>query len=49
MLRLLRTSGFEVLDLVELHAPDGAADKQDVSAPWGRRWPVEEIWRARRR
>ena len=49
MLRLLRPSGFEVLDLVELHAPEGADDRRYVTAAWGRRWPVEEIWRARRR
>jgi SAM-dependent methyltransferase len=49
MLRLLRATGFEVLDLVELHAPDGATDRQYTTAAWGRRWPVEEIWRARKR
>jgi SAM-dependent methyltransferase len=50
MLRLLRRTGFEVLDLVELHAPDGAVDKPPyLSADWARRWPVEEIWRARKR
>ena len=48
MLRLLRSSGFEVLDLIELYAPDGATDLQYVDAAWARRWPAEEIWRARR-
>jgi SAM-dependent methyltransferase len=49
MLRLLRRTGFEVLDLIELHAPDGAVDKPPyLSADWARRWPVEEIWRARK-
>jgi SAM-dependent methyltransferase len=49
LLRLLRTSGFDVLDLVELHAPDHAVDKGYISADWARRWPMEEIWRARKR
>jgi SAM-dependent methyltransferase len=56
MVRLLRSSGFEVLDLIEVYAGDGAADAtlcsgevEFVSAEWARRWPVEEIWRARRR
>jgi len=55
MLRLLRASGFEVLDLIELYAPTEAADVtlcsgefDFVSAAWAQRWPVEEIWRARR-
>jgi SAM-dependent methyltransferase len=49
MLRLLRASGFDVLDLIELHAPDGAKDVQYATADWAQRWPVEEIWRARKR
>ncbi len=49
MLALLRASGFEVLDLIELYAPDGKADKRYISAAWAKRWPMEEIWRARKR
>jgi hypothetical protein len=52
MIRLLRASGFEVEDLVELRAPDDAEDNEQyayVSADWARRWPCEEVWRARRR
>jgi SAM-dependent methyltransferase len=49
MVRLLRRTGFEVLDLVELHVPEGAPSKGYVDADWGRRWPMEEIWRARKR
>lgn len=54
-IRLLRRCGFEVLDLIEVFAPEGAADAtlhggdvEYVSAAWAQRWPVEEIWRARR-
>jgi SAM-dependent methyltransferase len=52
LIRLLRVNGFEILDLVELYAADGAKDHAEysyVSADWARRWPSEEIWRARKR
>jgi SAM-dependent methyltransferase len=48
--RLLRRSGFEVEDLVEVYAPEDAqAEDGFVTAQWARRWPVEEVWFARRR
>ncbi|HUG06220.1 MAG TPA: class I SAM-dependent methyltransferase [Candidatus Limnocylindria bacterium] len=52
LIRLLRANGFEILDLVELFAPEGATDHAEYSyvpADWARRWPSEEIWRARKR
>ena len=52
LIRLLRANGFEILDLVELFAPGDAKDHGEysyVSADWARRWPSEEIWRARKR
>ena len=49
MIRVLRSSGLEVLDLIELYAPAGAASQQYIDADWARRWPMEEIWRARKR
>ena len=49
-LRLLRQSGFEVEDLIEVRAPDGATDRhRHVTLEWAQKWPAEEIWRARRR
>jgi SAM-dependent methyltransferase len=51
-IRVLRTSGFEVEELLELQAPVDAQDHgyyDFVSAEWGRRWPAEEIWKARKR
>jgi ubiquinone/menaquinone biosynthesis C-methylase UbiE len=51
LLRLLRRTGFEVLDLVELYAPDDAEDHRyyvSFSAEWSRRWPAEEIWVAKK-
>jgi SAM-dependent methyltransferase len=51
LLRLLRRSGFEVIDLVEIFASEQSTDHafySYVTADWARRWPSEEIWRARR-
>ncbi len=51
-IRLLRETGFEVLDLVELFAPDDAETHPRyayVTAEWGRQWPAEEIWVAVKR
>ena len=51
LFKLLRESGFDVLDLVELYAPDEAedADYYLSNAEWAKKWPWEEIWRARKR
>jgi SAM-dependent methyltransferase len=50
MIRLLRRSGFEIEDLVEVRAPERAETPTDplATAEWSRRWPVEEVWKARR-
>ncbi len=51
LLRLLRRTGFEVEDLIELYAPDGAETHpyySHVTADWARKWPVEELWVARK-
>jgi SAM-dependent methyltransferase len=49
-IRLLRANGFEVLDLIEVRAPEGAAQPghQLVDPAWARKWPAEEIWMARK-
>jgi SAM-dependent methyltransferase len=52
MLRLLRATGFDVLGLWELRAPEESTDHafyDFVPAEWARRWPAEEIWKARKR
>jgi SAM-dependent methyltransferase len=52
MLALLRETGFEVEGLWELRAPESATDHEYyefVPAEWARRWPAEEIWKARKR
>lgn len=49
-IRLLRRSGFEVEDLIEVRAPAGATTRYPyVTGEWARRWPSEEIWTARKR
>ena len=49
-IRLLRTSGFEIEDLIEIFAPDDATDDAEyLTVEWARQWPVEEAWFARRR
>jgi len=48
--RLLRANDFEVEDLIELRPPaDARSDYSFVTVEWARRWPCEEVWRARRR
>jgi SAM-dependent methyltransferase len=52
MLALLHETGFEVVGLWELRAPESATDHEYyeyVPAEWARRWPAEEIWKARKR
>jgi ubiquinone/menaquinone biosynthesis C-methylase UbiE len=51
LFQLLRKTGFEVVDFRELFAPDDAVDHpyySYVPAAWAKRWPNEEIWRARK-
>lgn len=49
-IRLLRANEFEVEDLVELQAPEGATTSYPfVTADWAHRWPSEEVWKARKR
>jgi SAM-dependent methyltransferase len=49
MIRLLRHNGFEIEDLIEIRPPEGATTSyQFVTLEWARRWPSEEVWRARK-
>ncbi len=50
MIRLLRKSGFEIEDLIEIQAPEGATTRSPGWDPaWARRWPSEEVWKARKK
>jgi ubiquinone/menaquinone biosynthesis C-methylase UbiE len=51
-IRLLRTNGFDVVDLIEVRAPLDGTEHRYAALPdreWSRQWPSEEIWRARKR
>jgi SAM-dependent methyltransferase len=48
-IRLLRGNGLEVTDLVEIQPPEGATTHYPfVTLEWARRWPSEEVWKARK-
>lgn len=50
-IRLLRRSGFEVEDLIDVRAPEAGRHTQHsfVTREWARRWPSEEVWKVRKR
>jgi SAM-dependent methyltransferase len=49
-IRLLRRSGFDVEDLVELRpSPTATTSYPFVTLDWARQWPSEEVWKARKR
>jgi SAM-dependent methyltransferase len=51
-IRLLRANGLEVERLIEIRAPEDAETHpvyDFVTAEWGRDWPAEELWVARKR
>ena len=49
-IRLLREAGFEIEDLIEVRPPEGSTTRYHwADLGWARRWPVEEIWKARKR
>ena len=49
MIRLLRRCGLEVQDLIELRPDaDATASHPLATLEWARRWPCEEVWKARK-
>jgi SAM-dependent methyltransferase len=49
MIRLLRDNGLVVEDLIEVQPPEDATTRYPfVTLEWSRRWPCEEIWKARK-
>ena len=49
-IRLLHDSGFDIENLLELRPADGATTHADwVTLGWARRWPCEDVWKARKR
>ena len=51
LFRLLTSTGFEVVDLVEAFADESTPEHTYYkwAGEWAERWPWEEIWRARKR
>jgi SAM-dependent methyltransferase len=50
LIRLLRRSGFEIEDLIELRPEPGATSSHPLATiEWARQWPSEEVWKARKR
>jgi SAM-dependent methyltransferase len=48
--RLLRRSGFDVEDLIEVRPSADATTRYPfVTVEWARQWPCEEIWKVRKR
>ncbi|MBA2274403.1 MAG: class I SAM-dependent methyltransferase [Actinobacteria bacterium] len=46
-IRLLRSNGFEITDLIELRPePDRETTYDFVTLEWARSWPSEETWKA---
>jgi SAM-dependent methyltransferase len=50
-IRLFRANGLEVEDLIGLQPPEDADSGrwEFVTNEWARKWPAEEIWKARKR
>jgi SAM-dependent methyltransferase len=49
-IRLLRRSGFEIEELIEVRPPEGATTRYPfVTLEWSRSWPCEEAWKVRKR
>ena len=50
MVELLSDCGLVVEELIEVHPPaDSATRFTHMSLEWARRFPPEEVWRARKR
>jgi SAM-dependent methyltransferase len=48
MIGLLRRSGFEVEELIEIRPPDGSSTRYPVPLEWSQKWPCEEAWKVRK-
>ncbi len=47
---LLRASGFEIEELVEVRPPEGSTTRHTYATlAWARAWPTEEVWKVRKR
>jgi SAM-dependent methyltransferase len=50
LIALLRASGFEIEELVEVRPPEGSTTQFEYATlEWARSWPTEEVWKVRKR
>jgi SAM-dependent methyltransferase len=50
LIALLRASGFEIEELIEVRPPEGSTPLAPYATlEWARRWPTEDIWKVRKR
>lgn len=50
LIALLRASGFEIEELIEVRPPEGSTTAYAFgSLEWARQWPCEEVWKVRKR
>jgi len=48
-IKLLHECGFEIEDLLELRPAEDATTRADwITIEWARRWPSEDVWKARK-
>ena len=46
----LKANGFDIEDLIEIRPDEDASTVYPwVTVDWARRWPVEAVWKARKR
>ena len=49
-IRLLRENGFEVEELIEVQPPEDSSSRYTLATlEWARKWPTEDVWKARKR
>jgi SAM-dependent methyltransferase len=49
-IRVLRTNGFDVEELIDVRPPEDATTRYTfMTREWARQWPCEEVWKARKR
>ena len=49
-MRLFHDIGFDVVDYIEIQAPESATESNGmVTADWAKRFPSEQVWRIRKR
>jgi SAM-dependent methyltransferase len=50
LIRLLHENNFEVEELIEIQPPEGSTSSYKLATlEWARKWPCEEVWKARQR